>query len=169
MGSNLWGVPGIPVHPEIMECPPLQPLSAKPRSRGRPSAAMNRVATIARVLLGIQFVIFGLNGFVRFLPAPPSIPPLAAAFYAAIVTSHFTFFVFGVQLIAGLLVLVNRYVPLALVVLGAVLANIFAFHITMWPQAIFPMPIVALVLWFLTAWPIRSQFAPLFAQKVEAA
>jgi len=168
MSSNLWGVPGIPLHPEIMECPPIQPETGKPKARRRPSAAANIVPTIARVLLGVQFVIFGLNGLVRFLPAPPSIPPDAAAFYAAMVAPHFAYFVFGVQLIAGLLVLVNRYVPLALVALGAVLANIFAFHITMWPQAIFPMPIIALVLWFLTAWPIRSQFAPLFVQKVEA-
>jgi putative oxidoreductase len=169
MSSNLWGVPGIPIHPEIMECPPIQPAKGKPSARHRPGAAIRTVSTIARVLLGIQFVVFGFNGFVRFLPAPPSIPPHAFAFYAAITVPHFTYFVFGVQLIAGLLVLVNRYVPLALVALGAVLANIFAFHITMWPQAIFPMPILALALWFLTAWPIRSQFAPIFAQKVEAA
>jgi len=121
------------------------------------------------VLLGIQFGFLGLNGFVPFIPAPPHIPQLAVTFATAMAVSHFSYFVFGVQVIAGLLVLLNRYVPLALVVLGAVLANIFAFHITMWPQAIFPMPVLALVLWFLTAWPIRSQLAPLFAQKVEAA
>jgi hypothetical protein len=111
----------------------------------------------------------GFNGFVQFIPSPPYIPPTAMAFYGAMMTSHFAYFVFGVQVISGLLVLFNRYVPFALFMLGAVLANIFAFHITMWPQALFPMPIVALVLWFLTAWPIRSQFAPLFVQKVEAA
>ncbi|HYK52024.1 MAG TPA: hypothetical protein VEV38_00625, partial [Candidatus Eremiobacteraceae bacterium] len=131
--------------------------------------AMRTVSTIARVLLGIQFGVLGLNGFVPFIPAPPHIPQQAIAFATAMAVTHFSYFVFGVQVIAGLLVLFNRYVPLALVALGAVLANIFAFHITMWPQAIFPMPILALVLWFLTAWPIRSQFAPLFAQKVEAA
>ena len=165
MSSNLWGVP---VHPEIMECPPLNAESGKSHAHRRPRAIMKTVSTIARVLLGIQFGFLGLNGFVMFIPAPPYIPPAAVTFATAMAVTHFSYFVFGVQVIAGLLVLFNRYVPLALVALGAVIANIFAFHITMWPQAIFPMPIIALVLWFLTAWPIRSQFAPLFVQKVEA-
>ncbi|MBC5805959.1 MAG: hypothetical protein DLM53_07525 [Candidatus Eremiobacter antarcticus] len=128
---------------------------------------MKTVYPIARILLGIQFGILGLNGFIPFLPAPHSIPPAALAFASAMSVSHFTYFVFGAQVIAGLLVLFNRYVPLALVVLGAVLANIFAFHITMWPATIFPMPIIALILWFLVAWPIRSQFAPIFVRRIE--
>jgi len=127
------------------------------------------VSVAARISLGIVFGVFGFNGFVHFLPNPPYIPPSAMTFAVTMATTHFAWFVFGVQVIAGMLVLFNRYVPFAIVMLGAVLANIFAFHITMWPQAIFPMPIIALVLWFLTAWPIRSQFAPIFAQKVEAA
>ena len=65
---------------------------------------------------------------------------MAVTFAGAMAASHFTYFVFGVQVIAGLLVLLNRYVPLAIVTLAAVLANIWAFHITMWPSAIFPMP-----------------------------
>jgi len=166
VSSNLWGVP---VHPEIMDYPPVQPRSGKRGVARKPRAAVLAVSGASRILLGIMFGVFGFNGFVHFLPNPPYIPPTAMAFYGAMMTSHFAYFVFGVQVVAGLLVLFKRYVPFALVMLGAVLANIFAFHITMWPQAIFPMPIIALVLWFLTAWPIRSQFAPIFAQKVEAA
>ena len=166
MSSNLWGVP---VHPEIMDYPPVQPRSGKRGVARKPRAAVLAVSGASRILLGIMFGVLGFNGFVHFLPNPPYIPPTAMAFYGAMMTSHFAYFVFGVQVVAGLLVLFKRYVPFALVMLGAVLANIFAFHITMWPQAIFPMPIIALVLWFLTAWPIRSQFAPIFAQKVEAA
>lgn len=166
MSSNLWKVP---VHPEIMEYPPVKSGSGKRRVGRKPRTALDVVAGAARILLGIQFGVLGINGFVHFLPNPPYIPPTAMAFYGAMVTSHFAYFVFGVQVISGLLVLFNRYVPFALVMLGAVLANIFAFHITMWPQAIFPMPVIALALWFLTAWPIRSQFAPIFVQKVEAA
>ncbi len=128
---------------------------------------MKTVYSVARILLGIQFGILGFNGFIPFLPAPHTIPPAAMAFASAMAVTHFTYFVFGAQVIAGLLVLFNRYVPLALVVLAAVLANVFAFHITMWPATIFPMPIVSLVLWFLVAWPIRAHFSPLFAQKAE--
>jgi len=129
---------------------------------------LKTVYTIARILLGIQFGVLGLNGFLFFIPPPPYIPPVAATFASTMAASHFTYFVFGVQVIAGLLVLLNRYVPLAIVTLAAVLANIWAFHITMWPSAIFPMPIIATILWFTVAWSIRSSFAPLLAQKVEA-
>lgn len=165
MSSNLWGVP---IEPE-MEHPPAHSGLKKRRVGRKPKTALKTASVAARILLGIQFGIFGLNGFVHFLPNPSYIPPTAMAFSLAMVTSHFAYFVFGVQVIAGLLVLFNRYVPFALIMLGAVIANIFAFHITMWPQAIFPMPVIALVLWFVTAWPIRSQFAPIFVQKVEAA
>lgn len=130
---------------------------------------MKNVYLVARILLGIQFGILGFNGFVTFLPNPPYIPPAAAAFFGAMVSSHFSYFVFGAQVVAGLLVLFNRYVPLALVILAAVLANIWAFHITMWPAAIFPMPVIATILWFIVAWSIRSSFSPLFAKKVEPA
>jgi uncharacterized membrane protein YphA (DoxX/SURF4 family) len=109
----------------------------------------------------------GLNGFLLFLPPPPTgIPPNAMAFSGAMFASHYVYFTSGVQLLAGLLLLVNRFVPFAVVVLAAVLVNILAFHITMWPQTLFPLPILAVVLWFLTAWPLRERFAPLFTARV---
>lgn len=81
------------------------------------------------------------------------------------VSSHFSYFVFGVQVLCGILLLVNRYVPLAIVLLAAVIANILEFHITMWPAALIPMPALVTVLWFIVAWPLRAQFAPLFTSK----
>ena len=123
------------------------------------------VWTIARVLLGIIFIVFGLNGFVPFIPGPPTVPEHAGAFVGAMMASHFAYLVFGVQLIAGLLLLVNQYVPLALVALAAVISNILTFHITMWPATIIPLPILVTVLWFVVAWPMRRHFAPLFARR----
>jgi uncharacterized membrane protein YphA (DoxX/SURF4 family) len=119
------------------------------------------VYTIARIALGLMFVAFGLNDFVPFIPNPPSIPQYAGTFFGTMVQSHFSWFVFGVQLIAGILLLVNRYVPLALVMLAAVIANIIAFHVTMWPATLVPMPIVATVLWFIVAWHYRDKLNPL--------
>lgn len=124
---------------------------------------MNWIVIASRILLGLVFVILGLNGFVPFIPAPSSIPPTAGAFFGAMLTSHFSYFVFGVQVICGVLVLINRYMLLAIFTLAAVIANILAFHITMWPQAIVPMPIIALILWFITAWSMRARLAPIFA------
>jgi hypothetical protein len=108
----------------------------------------------------------GLNGFLLFMPPPATgIPANAATFSGILFSTHYMYVTMGAQLLAGVLLLINRYVPFALIVLAAVLVNILTFHITMWPQTLFPMPIVALVLWFLTAWPLRAEFAPLFAAK----
>lgn len=125
---------------------------------------MKTTALIARLLLGLLFVVMGLNGFLLFLPPPPSgIPHNAEVFSGVIFASHFVYMTSGAQILAGALLLVNRYVMFALVVLAGVLVNILTFHITMWPQSLVPLPIVAVILWFLTAWPLRKKFAALFA------
>jgi putative oxidoreductase len=77
-----------------------------------------------------------------------------------VLESHFYILVFGAQLIVGLLLLSNQYVPLAIVVLGAVLANVLTFHITMAPESIAPA-IVAALLWVFVAWSIREEFTTL--------
>jgi hypothetical protein len=125
---------------------------------------MKIVSMVARILLGLMFTVFGLNGFFHFIPSPAFQPGLLLDFFTAIVGSGFYVLIFGVQLICGLLLLSNQYVPLAIVVLGAVLANILTFHATMQPAG-FPPALFATLLWFLTAWPIRAQFAPLFVRK----
>ncbi|MGC2131473.1 MAG: hypothetical protein WA629_15415 [Candidatus Aquilonibacter sp.] len=125
---------------------------------------MKIVSTIARILLGLMFTVFGLNGFLHFIPSPSFPPGYLLDFFTAISGSGFYIMIFGVQLICGLLLLSNQYVPLAIVVLGAVLVNILTFHAAMNPQG-FPTALIAVILWFLTAWPIRAQFAPLFARK----
>lgn len=126
---------------------------------------MMYVSTVARVLLGLLFIVVGLNGFLLFLPMPPpgSIPAEAMQFSALMFKTHYIYVTMGVQVAAGLLLLLNRYVTLALVALAAVLVNVLTFHATMWPQALLPMPVVALVLWFLACWPLRHRFALLFA------
>jgi putative oxidoreductase len=128
---------------------------------------MKVVSTVARVLLGLLFTVFGLNGFLHFIPAPQHFPPgFLVDFFTAIVGSGYYVVIFGVQLLCGIALLTNQYVPLAVVVLGAVLVNIFTFHITMQPSGLIPMPITALIFWFLTAWPIRAQFASILVRKV---
>src|ERR1700722_18609540 len=79
---------------------------------------MKIVSRIARYLAGAIFVVFGLNGFVHFIPFPPP-QGLAAQFMGALFVSHYLTVIMAVQVIAGVLLLVNRFVPLALAVLGA--------------------------------------------------
>ena len=126
------------------------------------------VFTIARIVLGLLFAVMGLNGFVLFLPPPPmsAIPHNAAVFSGAMFASHYMYLTSGAQVLAGVLLLLNRYVPFALVVLAAMLVNILTFHITMWPQTLFPLPLLAVVLWFLACWPLRHHFALLFRARV---
>lgn len=124
----------------------------------------NALFIAARILLGLLFVVFGLNGFLHFIPNPPSLPQNAMTFFGVMVQSHFSYFAFGVQLIAGAFLLVNRFVPLAVVTLAAVIANIFAFHVTMWPATIVPMPVVVALLWFAVAWRVRDRLSPLLSR-----
>ena len=124
---------------------------------------MKIVAIIARILLGLIFLIFGLNGFFNFLHG--TLPSgLAGSFLGSLMQSHYVYFVSGIQVIAGILLLVDRYVPLALVLLGAEIANILVFHLTMNLAGI-PPAIVVAILWAIVAWRFRASLAPLFVAK----
>ena len=123
-----------------------------------------RIASIlARYLLGLIFVVFGLNGFLNFIHQPPPTNPLAIQFFVAVATSHFAFFFFAVQLVGGLLLLAGYFVPLALVLLAAELYNILAFHITFAPGA--APAILASVLWVLVFLQYRASFDGIFTAK----
>jgi putative oxidoreductase len=123
---------------------------------------MKTAALIARILLGIMFTIFGLNGFLNFIPQPPP-AGMVATFVGVLFSSHYYVFIFGLQLICGILLLVNQFVPLALTILGAVIANILVFHITMQPAGL-PPGILATILWGILTWRLRSHFAALLTR-----
>jgi uncharacterized membrane protein YphA (DoxX/SURF4 family) len=124
---------------------------------------MKIVAVIAQILLGLTFLFFGLNGFLQFLHGPlPSGD--AGNFIGVLMRSHYVYFVSGVQLIAGILLLINRFVPLAAVLLAAVIANILVYHLTMNLAGI-PLAIVVAVLWLILAYHLRAYLAPIFAPK----
>ena len=127
---------------------------------------MRIVVTISRYLLGIVFLVFGLNGFFHFIPQPPP-TGLALQFFIAVSSSHFMVAVFGVQVIAGVLLLLNRYVPLALTLLAAMLFNILNFHITMAPAGI-GLALFVTALWFVVAVSVRSAFASILQPRMES-
>jgi putative oxidoreductase len=123
-----------------------------------------RIASIiARYLLGLIFLVFGLNGFLHFIPMPPP-KGLAAQFGGAIFVSHYWVVIFGIQVIGGVLLLVNRFVPLALVLLGPVIVNIFFFHALMAPEGL-PLAIVVVVLWVILALRYKQYLAGIFVQR----
>ena len=124
-----------------------------------------RITTIiARILLGLIFTVFGLNGFLNFIPQPPPTNPLAVQFFTAVSASHFAAFFFALQVLGGLLLLSGYFVPLALTILAGELYNILAFHITLSPATIAPA-LVACVLWVVVFIPYRESFSGIFTAK----
>jgi putative oxidoreductase len=125
---------------------------------------MKITAMIARFLLGLIFLIFGLNGFFHFLsmPAPTGV---AGQFIGALFVSHFLIVIFVIQLIGAVLLLVNRYVPLALTLLAPIIVNIQLFHLLMAPSGL-PLAIIVTVLWVLVFLSVRSAFSGLLQRRV---
>jgi putative oxidoreductase len=127
---------------------------------------MKIAALISRILLGLLFTVFGLNGFLHFIPMQQP-TGLAGQYMGALFVSHYLVVVFVLQLVGGVLLLANRFVPLALVLLGPVIVNILLFHATMAPEGL-PMILFAIVLWLIVFTGVRQAFAGVFTDRVEA-
>ncbi|MFW5926329.1 MAG: DoxX family protein [Myxococcota bacterium] len=126
------------------------------------------VPTAARVLLGLVFTVFGLNGFFNFLPQPP-MPEAAGAFLGALAATGYMFpLIKGTELVAGLMLLGNRFVPLALVLLAPVIVNIVAFHAVLAPGGM-ALPLLVLALELTLAWSYRDAFRSLLAARTSPA
>lgn len=125
---------------------------------------MKIVTLIARTLLGLMFLVFGLNGFLHFIQQP-SPSGLALQFFNVLSTSRYFVPVFFLQALSGVLLLTNRFVPVALVLLGPILVNILLFHILMAPQGIGP-GLVALTLWAIVFASVRQAFSGIFVTRV---
>jgi hypothetical protein len=127
---------------------------------------MKIASLIARLLLGFIFLVFGLNGFLHFIPMPPP-TGVAGQYMMALAASSYLSVVFLLELIPAVLLLLNRYVPLALVLLAPIIFNIFLFHALMAPAGL-PLAIIVTLLWVLTAASVRTVFTGLLQPKVEA-
>jgi putative oxidoreductase len=118
-----------------------------------------KIATvIARILLGLIFVFFGSNAFLHFLPMPPLPQGVAGEYLHAFFASGYVNVIGGFQVISGLLLLIGRFVPLGLTILGAVIVNIWAFHLLMAPEGLPPAVVVTILELFLV-WSYRDRFA----------
>jgi putative oxidoreductase len=125
---------------------------------------MRIAALVCRILLGLIFVVFGANGLHPFLPAPQLQPGLARDYVMALFQSHYAVVIFAAQLIGGLLLLANRYVPLALAILGPVIVNIDCYHVFMDPPGL-PRAALVTILWFVLFYYYRRSFAGIFEQR----
>jgi hypothetical protein len=119
-----------------------------------------KLPAAARVVLGLAFFVFGLNGFLHFLPQPPMSGPPANFAGALFATGYMFPLIKGTEVAASLLLLSNRFVPLALALLAPLLVNIVAFHAFLAPAGL-ALPLVLLVLELYLARSYRDAFAPM--------
>jgi putative oxidoreductase len=125
---------------------------------------MRITALIARILLGLIFFVFGLNGFLHFFPMGPMPTGLAGQYITVMMQSHYFYFVAAVQVVGGALLLIGRYIPLGLTLLGPVIVNILIYHLLMDLKGI-PMAIIVTILWAIVFYRNRQYFSGVFAQK----
>ena len=124
---------------------------------------MKVAALISRILLGLIFLVFGLNGFLNFMPG--QLPTgQAGEFLSALVQSHYGLFISAVEIVSGAFLLANRYVVLGLVLIGPVIVNILLFHVFLLPSGLFVAIFVA-ILWGVVAFRHRQYFSGLFVQR----
>jgi len=134
-----------------------------------PRSLALHLPTVARYLMGLMFVVFGMNGFLNFIPPPPpeSMPEGAVAFSAALTkTGYMLPLIKGTEVLAGVMLLANRFVPLALALLAPVVVNIVAFHAFLAPVGMV-MTLVVLALEVYLAWSYRAAYRPMLAMHVK--
>jgi uncharacterized membrane protein YphA (DoxX/SURF4 family) len=124
------------------------------------------LVTAARIAMGLAFFVFGLNGFLNFLPQPSGpVPAGAMAFGGALMQTGYMFpLIKGTETLVGLLLLSNLFVPLALVLIAPVLVNIIAFHAFLAPDDI-GIPVVLVAIELVLAWTHRNAYRPLLARR----
>ncbi|MGH9380799.1 MAG: DoxX family protein [Thermoanaerobaculia bacterium] len=125
---------------------------------------------IARVLMGVPLIVFGLNGFLNFIPPPPApLPEGAMAFLGALVQTGYMMQLIAVtHLIVGVLLLANRFVPLAIALFAPFMVNSIAFH-SFLERSGLPMAIAFLVLELYLAWKYREAFRPMLKARAHVA
>lgn len=127
---------------------------------------MNKVFIGSRLSLGLIYFVFGLNGFLNFIPQPP-LPDTAMDFLAGLMSASYFFpFLKVTEVISGLALLSGRFSALALIVLAPITIQIFLFHAVLTPGfSNLLLPLVMVILSFITAYAHKDKYAPLFTAK----
>jgi uncharacterized membrane protein YphA (DoxX/SURF4 family) len=128
----------------------------------------SKVVTVTRVVLGLVFFIFGLNGFLQFIPQPPNAGNAAIFFGGLLASGYLLPLLKAVEVVAGAALLANRFVPLTLTVLAPIVVNIVAFHVFLAPAGL-PVAAAVLVAELILAWAHRASFAPMLRSRTHNA
>ena len=129
---------------------------------------MKNASTIAGALLGLMFVVFGLNFFLKFIPMPPGPPEGSppALFMGALFPTGYLAFVKVLEILGGVLVAVPKTRNIGLLILGPIIVNILCFHIFLMKGAtlVDPVNIAILALALFLLWSERRAFAGLITR-----
>jgi uncharacterized membrane protein YphA (DoxX/SURF4 family) len=139
-----------------------QTLETRP---GAKTSAGRIITATVRVLLGLMFLVFGLNGFLNFMPAPKDLPPDMITVITGLMKGGYMAVVSATEIIVAVLLLTNRFVPLALALVAPIVVGIITFHIAIAPATIVP-GIIVLVVELYLAWAYRGAFRPMLRAKV---
>ena len=122
---------------------------------------------VVRILMGFAFFVFGLNGFLQFLPQPKELPKDLMEVMGGMMKSHYMIpSAMATQVIVGFLLLINRFVPLALALIAPILFNIIAVHVFLQPEGIVPGAVLTVMELYL-AWSYRGAFRPMLRARVQ--
>jgi len=133
--------------------------------QNRETKSFGRISTaIVRVLLGLMFLVFGLNGFLNFIPAPKDMPQEIMNVIGALMKAGYMTVVSGAEVLVAVLLLTNRFVPLALALLAPIIVGIITYHVAMQPATIGP-GIVVLLMELYLAWAYRGAFRPMLRMR----
>ena len=138
--------------------------SPQTENKSRGSKAARYVTAIVRILLGLMFLVFGLNGFLNFMPAPKDMPQEIMNVVGALMKAGYMTVVSGAEVLVAAMLLANRFVPLSLALLAPIVVGILTFHIAMAPATIGP-GIVVLLMELYLAWAYRGAFRSMLAAK----
>jgi len=128
---------------------------------------MKTITMVIRILLGLVFTVFGLNGFLHFIPMQPMPPPAVSFFGALAATGYMIRLIFFGQLIGGLLLLAGIAVPLGLIILAPIVVNILFFHLYLAPSGL-TIAFVVVAMELFLVWRYQGAFVPLFTSRAPA-
>jgi putative oxidoreductase len=127
---------------------------------------VQKLPLAARLVLGLIFFVFGLNGFLHFLPQPPLTGPPGAFLGALAASGYLLSLLSATQVLTGALLLSGFFVPLALTLLAPVIVNIVAFHLFLSPGNYVVVGVVLISEFFL-AWSYRAAFVSMLRPRTE--
>ena len=124
---------------------------------------MNQKATmIIRILVGLMMVVFGANKFLNFMPQPTEVPEQMGVLMGLLMSSPFMSIVGVLEVLSGLGLLLNKFIPLSLTVLIAILLNAALFYLFFDPANVIGA-VVFLVLSLVLVYSHKDRFSSMLS------